>query len=159
MALILAFALAACSKSVASIKSSSAGDVISHMTANGIGSGMPFDGSVDQQSDLDDLVTTARGNGAEGLHRGHGPVRNVLEEFLGIDHDEMHLLMEEEGLNLAGVSQHFGFDPDNLVESLTASFVPFIQEGIDNGVITEDEAVIWTEEVRTGFETRVYWEG
>ncbi len=158
-ALILVLALVACSKSVANITTSSTGEVIIGMTANGTGSGMPFDGVVDQASDLDDLVATARGDGAEGLHRGHGPVRNVLEEFLGITHDEMHMFMEDEGLNLAGVCERLGFDPENLVESLTVSFAPYIEQGVDNGAISDDEAPLWMEQVREGFRSRVYWEG
>ena len=67
--------------------------------------------------------------------------------------------MEEYGLNLAGVCKYLGFESENLVETLTASFVPFIKEGIDNGVITAEEADIWTERVRAEFRKRVHWEG
>ncbi len=41
-------------------------------------------------------------------------------------------------MNLAAVCEHFGFDPENLVETLTASFVPFLEQGVENGVISAD---------------------
>ena len=159
IALTLVLVVTWCAKSVADITSSSTGEVIVDMTARAAGGGSPFDGSVDQKSDLDDLVATAWGSGWLGLHRGHRPIRSVLEAFLGITHREMHVFMEEQDMNLASVCKHFGFDPENLVETLTASFVPFIEQGVQNGVITEDEVDYWTERVRTEFRNRVYWEG
>ena len=159
VALTVVLAVAACSKSAADITSSSNGEVIVDMTARAFGGGSPFDGSVDQKSDLDDLVATAWGDGSLGLHRGHAPIRGVLEAFLGITHKEMHVFMEEQSLNLAGICKHFGFDAENLVETLTASFVPFIEQGVKNGVIKDDEAAYWTERVRAEFRNRVYWEG
>ena len=83
----------------------------------------------------------------------------MLEAFLGITHDEMHVFMEEQNMNLADICKHFGFDPENLVETLTASYVPYIEQGVTNGVITDEEAAYWTERVRTEFRNRVYWEG
>lgn len=151
--------VASCSTSVAEITSSSTGEVIADMTAHASSGGSPFDGVVDQESDLDDLVATAWGNGALGLHRGHSTIRNVLEVFLGITHKEMHVFMEDQGLNLAGICRHFGFDPENLIETLTASFAPFVQQGVKNGVIRDDKAARWTERIRTEFRNRVYWEG
>ena len=67
--------------------------------------------------------------------------------------------MDQKGLNLAGICRHFGFDPENLVATLTASFTPFIDEGVENGVILKDEARNWTEQIRAEFSYRVYWEG
>ena len=71
----------------------------------------------------------------------------------------MHVLMEDHELNLAKTCEHFGFEPENLVESLTASFVPLIQQGVENGVIVAGDAEAWTEKVRGEFRRRVYWEG
>ncbi len=51
------------------------------------GRGSPFDGTVDAQSDLNALLETAWGDGGLDLHRGHAPIENVLEAFLGISHD------------------------------------------------------------------------
>ncbi len=158
LVLCLMTLLSSCTKSQENIKSSSTGEVLTNITARGTGGGSPFDGKVDQKSDLEDLVETAWGNGRLGLHRGHGPIEEVLEVFLGITHDEMHVLMDS-GLNLAGVCETLGLDSENLIETLTASFVPFIQEGVDNKVITSEEATIWTERVRTEFRRRVHWKG
>ena len=146
-------------KAHSEITSSSTGKVLTNITARATGGGSNFDGKVDQKSDLEDLVETAWGEGRLGLHRGHAPILRVLEAFLGISHDEMHILMEESGLNLAGVCEKLGLDSENLVDTLTASFVPFIKKGVDNGVITAEEAVIWTERVRVEFRKRVYWGG
>lgn len=151
--------LLSCAKSPEDITSSASGAVITDMTARATGGGSPFDGRVDSAADLEDLVATARGDGALGLHRGHAPIESVLERFLGIDHDEMHVFMEKANLNLAGVCERLGLDPENLVASLTASFVPYIEAGVANGVIAEDEVDAWTERVRTEFAERVYWEG
>ena len=53
----------------------------------------------------------------------------------------------------------FGFNPDNLVETLTVGFVPFIVAGVSNGVIADNEIETWVEQVRTQFSNRVYCEG
>lgn len=149
----------ACSRSPEEITSSSNGQIIEGMAARGTGGGVPFDGTVDQESDLEDLLETARGDGALGLHRGHAPIEGVLEAFLGISHADMHVLMEQSALNLAGICERFGFDPDHLVETLVSSFGPFIEEAVENGVITPDEAPTWKERIRAEFRARVYWEG
>ena len=156
--LLFVIVLAACAPSPEDITTSATGEVITTLKARGTGPG-GFDGVVDTASDLDTLLDVAWGDGSLGLHRGHAPVQNVLEVYLGISHDEMHILMEDAGLNLAGVCEYFDFDPDNLVETLTASFVPLIEEAVYNGVISSDEAKTWTERVRTEFSNRVYWDG
>ena len=148
-----------CTKSYGEITSSSTGKILTGITARVTGGGSNFDGKVDQKSDLEAIVETAWGEGRLGLHRGHAPFRNVFEAFLGISHDEMHVLMEDFGLNLAGVCQKFGFDPENLVETLTLSVVPHLEEGVANGVITRQDMAIWIDRVRTEFRKRVYWEG
>lgn len=157
--LLLAGMLAACSVSPEDIKTSANGDVITDLRARGSGRAAPFDGTVDTKADLHDLLLTARGDASLDLHRGHDGIRNVLEAYLGISHDEMHIFMDQKGLNLAGICRHFGFDPENLVATLTASFTPFIDEGMENGVILKDEAGNWTEQIRAEFSYRVYWEG
>ena len=158
IAIILA-TMIACSSSAEDITSSATGEVITNLTARATGGGAPFDGTVDTAADLDDLLETAWGDGSLDLHRGHMPVESVLVAFLGISHDEMHILMEEAGMNLAEVCEYFGFDPENLIDTLTASFVPFLEEGVENGVIAADELDEWTGKVRTEFSNRVYWEG
>ena len=103
--LSLVAVLAGCSSEInaAGITTSSSGEVIMGLTATATGRISPFDGVMDEATDLEDLVTSALGDGSLDLHRGHDEIGNVLEAFLGISHDEMHALMEQENLNLAGV--------------------------------------------------------
>ncbi|MEM7115307.1 MAG: hypothetical protein AAF614_22895 [Chloroflexota bacterium] len=155
---MLVATVVACSPAVESITSDATGQVITTIRARGTGPGS-FDGVVDTEADLDALVETAWGEGRLGLHRGHAPIESVLEAFLGINHDEMHVLMEDGGMNLAAVCEHFDFDPENLVDTLTASFVPFLEEGVTNGVLASDEVATWTAKIRAEFSNRVYWEG
>ena len=158
LVLMLLATVVACSLAVESITSDATGEVITTIQARGTGPGS-FDGVVDTEGDLDALVETAWGEARLGLHRGHAPIENVLEAFLGITHTEMHVLMEDGGMNLAAVCEHFGFDSENLVDTLTASFVPFLEEGVANGVLGSDEVEAWTAKVRTEFSNRVYWDG
>ncbi len=151
--------LAAMADSHKAITSTANGEVISNITARGTGGASPFDGTVDSKSDLEDLVKLAWGDGWLGLHRGHAPIEEVLKAFLGISHDEMHILMEDHELNLAKTCEYFEFEPENLVASLTASFVPLIEQGVENGVITASEVQAWTDKVESEFRRRVHWEG
>ena len=48
-------------------------------------------------------MQSALGDASLDLHRGHDEIKNVLEPFLGISHEQMHVLMEEDNLNLAGI--------------------------------------------------------
>ena len=159
-AAVLFFAFAAmtsCKQSPDSIVSEASGKPIAGMTARAVGGDSPFGGEVNQTSDLDDLVAAAWGTERLGLHRGHAPIQNVLEAFLGITHSQMHIFMEEEKMNLADVCRRLGFAPENLVESLAASFAPFVEEGVRNGVIAADEAAAWNEKIRDTFHRRVHW--
>jgi len=148
----------ACAQSPETIKTDASGEVITHVTATA-SRWSAFDGQVDEADDLADLVAVAWGNGSLGLHRGHAPIENVLETFLGISHDEMHVLMEDAGLNLYGVCKHLGLPTENLIQSLVNSFRPFVSEGVSNGVITAKEADQWVEQLRAEFSKRVYWTG
>lgn len=141
------------------ISTSASGEVVTTIQASGTGGGSPFDGTVNTAADLDDLLETAWGDGSLDLHRGHAPIEAVLEAYLGISHGEMHVMMEDCNMNLAAVCKAFGFDPENLVETLTASFVPFLEQGVSNGVISSSELTNWTTQVRTQFSNRVYWQG
>lgn len=148
----------ACAKSPESISSASNGEVVDDVVANAA-RGSPFDGRVDEIYDIADLLEAAWGDGDFGLHRGHAPIGNVLEAFLGISHEEMHVLMEQEGLNLDGVCRHLGLDTDNLIQSLVNGFRPFVEQGVDNGVIDAAEADDLMVQIRKQFRNRVYWDG
>jgi len=132
--------------------------VITDIVADASGGRSTFDGTVDEVEDLEALVVDAWGDGGLGLHRGHAQVENVLEAFLGINHDEMHDYMDD-GFNLGDLAVELGRDPDDLVETLTASYAPYVNEGVANGVITEVEAAEWIDLLRTEFNDRVYWDG
>lgn len=156
----IALAIAGCSTAPEDITTTATGAVVTGLVAD-IESdrGARFDGVVDSAADLDVLLNVAYGDGSLDLHRGHRPVENVLVAHLGISHDEMHVLMEDAGLNLAGVCEHFGFDPENLIDSLTLSVVPFLEEGVENGVLPATELEDWTAKIRAEFSKRVYWDG
>jgi len=120
---------------------------------------VPFKGTVDDLTDLEDLVVTAYGVASLDLHRGHSPIQAVLEAFLGISHQQMHVYMERDGLNLAGTCEALGFQAENLVQTLTNSFAPFVEQGVDNGLINESEKREWMNRIKAGFHERVYWTG
>jgi len=142
-----------------SISNTKPGEILTNITARGKGYGVPFKGTVDGLGDLDDLVATACGIGGLDLHRGHSPIQSVLEAFLGISHQQMHIYMERDGLNLAGTCEALGILPENLIQTLTNSFEPFVDQGVALGLITEVEKHDWIERIKTAFHTRVYWTG
>ena len=142
-----------------SISNKTPGEILTDVTARGAGYGLPFKGAVDQLSDLEDLVASATGIGELDLHRGHSPIQSVLEEFLGISHEQMHIYMERDGLNLARTCEALGFLPQNLIQTLTNSFKPFIDQGVEKKIITEVESHEWIERVKNEFHDRVYWNG
>ena len=151
--------LAGCSSEInaADIITSASGEVITGLTATATGRTSPFDGVVDDAKDLDDLVHSALGDGSLDLHRGHDEIGNVLEAFLGISHDEMHALMEQENLNLAGVCERFGFDPENLLLTLEDSYTPWVSEAVTKGIVSKTDADYWSQEVSEALRVRVYW--
>jgi hypothetical protein len=134
-----------------------AGEVITDLTAPARGHG--FDGTLDSEDDLDALLATACGDGGLDLHRGHQPIENILTVFLGIDHAQLHVYMEEQNMSLAAVAEELGYDPENLIDSLTNSFEEYVQQGIDNGVLTESEAEEFRKDIREQFSNRVNWDG
>ena len=83
----------------------------------------------------------------------------MLEAFLDISHEQMHVYMERDGLNLASTCEVSGSMPENLVETLTNSFEPYVNQGVAKGIITQAERLVWIERVRTEFRNRVYWSG
>lgn len=93
------------------------------------------------------------------LHRGHSPIQSVLEVFLGISHEQMHIYMERDGLNLAGTCEALGISPENLIQTLTNSFEPYIDQGVALGLINEVEKLEWIDRVNTAFRNRVNWNG
>jgi hypothetical protein len=77
--------------------------------------------SVTTEDQLVSLIHEAYGDPGLGLHRGHQPVEEVLNEVLQISHDELHVRMEEQGQNLAAVAEDVGVDPQTLIDALVES--------------------------------------
>ena len=141
------------------ITTSASGEVITNLVATATGRVSPFDGEVDSIKDLEDLVQSALGDASLDLHRGHDEIKNVLEPFLGISHEQMHVLMEEDNLNLAGICERFGFDPENLLETLKASYAPWIDQATESGLISSSDADNWSEKIADALRLRIYWQG
>jgi len=141
------------------ILSNKPGEILVNITASGKGYGVPFKGSVDRLSDLEDLVTTAGGVEGLDLHRGHSPIQSVLEIFLGISHEQMHIYMERDGLNLADTCQVLDVLPENLIQTLTNSVEPYVDQGVAIGLISQEEKLEWIDRIKAAFKKRVFWTG
>ncbi|GAA4981233.1 hypothetical protein [Kineococcus glutinatus] len=114
--------------------------------------------SVSTEEQLVALVQEAYGDGGLGLHRGHQPVEDVLDEVLSISHDELHVRMEA-GQNLAAVATDLGIDPQTLVDALVESWSPAIDTLLAAGTITEAEAEQYRQALEEAFTFRVTWDG
>lgn len=115
--------------------------------------------SVTTEEELVSVVQSAYGEASLGLHRGHQPVESTLVEVLGISHDEMHVRMEEQGQNLAAVAEDVGVDPQDLIDALVESWSPAIDNALEAGAITEDEAAAYLDALEDAFTFRVTWDG
>lgn len=116
-------------------------------------------GSVTTQEQLVALIQEAYGDASLGLHRGHQPVEDVLDEVLKISHDELHVRMEEQGQNLAAVATDLGIDPQTLVDALVESWSPAIDRLLADGTITQDQADAYRAALEEAFTFRVTWDG
>lgn len=115
--------------------------------------------SVTTEDELIALIQEAYGDASLGLHRGHQPVEDVLTEVLTISHDELHVRMEEQGQNLAAVAEDLGIDPQTLIDALVESWSPAIDNLLDNGTITQDQADAYLAALEEAFTFRVTWDG
>ncbi|WP_435742072.1 hypothetical protein [Nocardioides sp. SYSU DS0663] len=115
--------------------------------------------SVTTEEELVALIQSAYGEAQLGLHRGHQPVQDVLDEVLTISHDELHVRMEEQGQNLATVAEDIGVDPQALVDALVESWSPAIDDLLEAGTITEEEADGYREALEEAFTFKVTWDG
>jgi len=115
--------------------------------------------SVTTEEELIALIQEAYGDASLGLHRGHQPVEDVLNEVLKISHDELHVRMEEQGQNLAAVAEDLGIDPQTLIDALVESLSPAIDNLLDDGTITQDEADAYLAALEEAFTFRVTWDG
>jgi hypothetical protein len=126
--------------------------------AGGPGGGVDVD-SVTTEEELAALVQAAYGDAGLDLHRGHQPVQDVLDEVLAISHDELHVRMEEQGQNLAAVATDLGLETQTLVDALVESWSPAIDNLLEAGTITEDEAEAYLAALEEAFTFRVTWDG
>ena len=114
--------------------------------------------SVTTEDQLIELIQEAYGDAGLGLHRGHQPVEDVLDEVLAISHDELHVRMDA-GQNLAAVAEDLGIDPQTLIDALVAKYSPAIDTLLADGTITQDEADQYLAALEEAFTFRVTWDG
>ena len=114
--------------------------------------------SVTTEEQLVELIQEAYGDAGLGLHRGHQPVEDVLDEVLTISHDELHVRMDS-GQNLAAVAEDLDIDPQTLIDALVAKYSPAIDSLLSAGTITEDEADQYDAALEEAFSFRVNWDG
>lgn len=115
-------------------------------------------GSVSSVEDLNALVQSAYGEAGLGLHRGHEPVQDVLDEVLSISHDELHVRMDS-GQNLATIATDLGVDPQTLVDAMVESWSPAIDELVSAGTITEAQGEQYRQALAEAFTFKVNWDG
>lgn len=115
--------------------------------------------SVSTEDELIAMIQEAYGDASLDLHRGHQPVQDVLDEVLGISHEELHVRMEEQGQNLATVANDIGVGQQALIDALVESWSPAIDTLLENGTITQAEADSYLEALEEAFTFRVTWDG
>jgi hypothetical protein len=114
--------------------------------------------SVSSVEDLNALAQSAYGEAGLGLHRGHEPVQDVLDEVLSISHDELHVRMDS-GQNLATIATDLGVDPQTLVDAMVESWSPAIDELVSAGTITEAQGEQYRQALTEAFTFKVNWDG
>ena len=85
-------------------------------------------------------------------------MEDVLNEVLGISHDELHVRMDA-GQNLATVAEDLGIDPQELIDAMVAKYSPAIDTLLADGTITQEEADQYLADLESAFEFRVTWDG
>ncbi|WP_222195833.1 hypothetical protein [Modestobacter italicus] len=170
LALSATLSLAACGTSTTDTAAGSSDTSTSSSAAAGFGGGgLPGGGqggpggsvdvsSVTTEEELVALVQDAYGDPSLDLHRGHQPVQDVLDEVLGITHEELHVRMEA-GQGLAEVAEDLGVDPQELIDGMVAKYAVAIDTLLADGTITQEEADQYLADLETAFEFRVTWDG
>lgn len=162
----LALTVAACgSSSSTTTASSSSGSTATatasaaQATPNAGGRGNSVDvSSVSTVEQLNALIQEAYGEANLGLHRGHQPVESVLNEVLGISHEELHARMDE-GQNLATIADDLGVGKDKLIAALVDSWTPAIDSLEKAGTITSSQADDYRAALKKAFTFKVTWDG
>lgn len=127
----------------------------------GGGGGAVVPASIETEAELVDLIGghAACGDGSLDLHRGHLPIEMTLETLLGISHDQMHVYMEDDDMNLAAVADQTGLGADQLADALIDFFTPAVDGLLDAGTITADQASLYRGNLETAVSFRVNWDG
>ncbi|WP_369137414.1 hypothetical protein [Modestobacter versicolor] len=172
----LALPLAACGASDDSATASTSTTSTESTASSGstsetpaLGGGMPGGGqggpggsvdvsSVTTEEQLVELIQDAYGDPSLDLHRGHQPVQDVLDEVLGISHEELHVRMEA-GQGLAEVAEDLGIDPQELIDGMVAEYGVAIDTLLASGTITQEEADQYLTDLEEAFDFRVTWDG
>lgn len=127
--------------------------------AGGGGPGADVDvSSITTVEQLDALIQEAYGEASLGLHRGHQPVESVLDETLGISHEELHTRMDD-SQNLGAIADDVGVGSDKLIQALVDAWSPAIDTLEDNGTITADQADEYRDALKAAFTFEVTWDG
>jgi len=102
---------------------------------------------------------TVCGDGSLDLHRGHRPVQSTLEEILGISHDQMHVYMEDDGMNLGAVADEVGLGRDALDDALVEHFAPAVDGLVEDGTLSEEAGEDYRAQIETVLDYRIDWDG
>lgn len=114
--------------------------------------------SVSTESQLIARIEEAYGEADLGLHRGHQPIEDVLDDVLGITHEELHVRMEA-GQNLSAIAEDLGVGTQTLIDALVDSASPAIDNLLTSGVITQAQADGYLAALEEAFTFRVTWDG
>ena len=169
LALAVTLPLTACGITDSSTTATGSTDSSTSTSQTERGQGMPAGGrggpggsvdvsSVTTEEQLVEVIQDAYGDAGLGLHRGHQPVEDVLDEVLGISHDELHVRMDT-GQNLATIAEELNIDPQKLIDAMAAKYSPAIDTLLTNGTITQEQADQYLSDLKEAFEFRVSWDG
>jgi hypothetical protein len=151
----------ASSSTSSSVSSTDTGTTVQGTAPEGAPDGGPGGvdvSSVTTEEQLVELIQEAYGDAGLGLHRGHQPVEDVLDEGLTHSPHELHRRMDS-GQNLAAVAEDIGVDPQDLIDALVESWSPAIDVLLESGAITADEAEQYRAALEEAFTFRVNWDG
>lgn len=99
------------------------------------------------------------GDGALDLHRGHQPIQTVLDEVLGISHDDLHERMTERRQSLGAVATDLGVGAQRLTSALIDYFGAAIDTLLAAGTISTEKAAQYRSDLQQAIEFRVNWDG
>ena len=82
---------------------------------------------------------SARPEDCAGRPGGRGPGLEAMAEAIGIDVDELHTALED-GQTPAEVAEDNGVSRDELVDAIVADITEHIEQGVEDGHLTQEEA-------------------